>query len=64
MAHKKRVANAGSAAAKAQEFPPSILSLINGSIIDISEASDFYKKKAEIATLLSDFVEKGVERKH
>jgi hypothetical protein len=61
MTRKKRIANASSATPKAKELPPSVLSLINGSIIDISEASDFYKKKAEVATLLPDFVEKGSE---
>ncbi len=42
---------------KTREIPPSVLRFIKGSIIDISEASDFYRKRAEVATLLRDFVE-------
>jgi hypothetical protein len=35
----------------------SLKDLIRGSVIDVSGASDFYKKKAEVAVLLQDFVE-------
>ena len=50
-----------SVATKRGEIPPSVLRLIKGSTIDISEASDFYKKRAEVATLLRDFVERSSE---
>jgi hypothetical protein len=46
---------------KTRELPPSVLRLINGSIIDISEASDFYKKRADVATVLPNFVERRSE---
>jgi hypothetical protein len=39
------------------QLRPSVLNLVNGNVIDVSGASDFYKKKAEVATLLEDFVE-------
>jgi hypothetical protein len=40
------------------QLPPSFLNLINGNVIDVSGASDFYKKKAEVANLLENFVER------
>jgi hypothetical protein len=42
---------------KTRELPPSVRRFIKGSTIDISNASDFYRKRAEVATLLRDFVE-------
>jgi len=37
--------------------PPAVRDLICGNVINLSGASDFYKKRAEVATLLRDFVE-------
>jgi hypothetical protein len=39
------------------QWPPAVKDLIRGSVINLSAASDFHKKKAEVATLLQDFVE-------
>lgn len=45
------------AGVEAARLPPSLQNLVSGSVIDVSGASDFYKKKADVATLLEDFVE-------
>jgi hypothetical protein len=42
---------------EAARLPPSVQNLVSGSVIDVSGASDFYKKKAEVATLLENFIE-------
>jgi hypothetical protein len=42
---------------EAGRLSSSLKDLIRGSVIDVSGASDFYKKKAEVAALLQDFVE-------
>jgi hypothetical protein len=39
------------------EWPSAVKDLIRGSVINLSAASDFYKKKAEVAALLQNFVE-------
>jgi hypothetical protein len=39
------------------QWPSAVKDLIRGSVINLSAASDFYKKKAEVAALLPDFVE-------
>ena len=42
---------------QADRLPPKVRHLVNGTVINLSGASAFYKKKAEVATLLKDFVE-------
>src|SRR6266567_5399228 len=42
---------------QSDRLPPSIQKLVRGSVIDISGASDFYKKRAEVATVLQNHVE-------
>jgi hypothetical protein len=42
---------------EAAQLPPSVQNLARGCVIDVSGASDFYKKKAAVAALLEDFVE-------
>jgi hypothetical protein len=39
------------------QWPSAVKDLIRGGVINLSSASDFYKKKAEVAELLRDFVE-------
>lgn len=58
-ANKRRPDVAQSTPAVQGNPPASLLKLINGNTIDISAASDFYKRKAEVATLLRDFVERA-----
>jgi hypothetical protein len=41
----------------ADRLPPQVRHLVNGTVINLSGASAFYKKKAEVVTLLRDFVE-------
>jgi len=42
---------------KADRLPSSLHNLVSENVIDISGASGFYKKRAEVATLLQNFVE-------
>lgn len=42
---------------QADRVPPEVRHLVNGTVINLAGASAFYKKKAEVATLLKDFVE-------
>jgi hypothetical protein len=55
--HESR-ANVDSRAGVPPYSPPAqIAHLVRGSVINLSGASDFYKKKAHVATLLADLVE-------
>lgn len=42
---------------QADRVPPEVRHLVNGTVINLAGASAFYRKKAEVATLLKDFVE-------
>lgn len=42
---------------RAKQIPAEVQPLIRENIIDISGASDFFKKRAEVSTLLKGFVE-------
>src|SRR5262245_29715652 len=54
-----RTGQRGSVFQRSSKSPPAaVLKLIKGNTIDISSASDFYKRRAEVATLLEHFVER------